>query len=59
MISGITAGSTTTVNVSFDVSSGTASAGYRTETAQLFFNWGVTAAFQNSQAALAERLLFA
>ena len=38
MISGITAGSTTTVNVSFDVSGGTAASGYRTETAQLFLN---------------------
>lgn len=38
MISGITAGSITTVNVSFDVSSGTAASGYRTETAQLFLN---------------------
>lgn len=38
MISGIAAGSTTTVNTSFDVSSGTAASGYRTETAQLFLN---------------------
>lgn len=38
MISGITAGSTTTVNVSFDVNSGTAASGFRTETAQLFLN---------------------
>jgi hypothetical protein len=38
MISGIAAGSTTTVNVSFDVNSGTAASGYRTETAQLFLN---------------------
>jgi len=38
MISGITAGSATAVNVSFDVSSGTAASGFRTETAQLFLN---------------------
>lgn len=38
MISGIVAGSTTTVNVSFDVNSGTAASGFRTETAQLFLN---------------------
>ena len=38
MISGITAGSTTTVTTSFDVSSGTGSSGYRTETAELFLN---------------------
>jgi hypothetical protein len=39
MISGITAGSVTTVNVSFDVSGGgTGDAGFRSETAQLFLN---------------------
>ena len=38
MISGIPAGSTQTVNVSFDVSGGTAASGYRTETAQLYLN---------------------
>lgn len=38
MISGIPAGSTQTVNVSFDVTGGTAASGYRTETAQLYLN---------------------
>lgn len=38
MITGIPAGVTATVNVSFDVSGGTAASGYRTETAQLFLN---------------------
>ena len=38
MVTGIPAGVTATVNVSFDVSGGTAASGYRTETAQLFLN---------------------
>jgi hypothetical protein len=38
MIVGIVAGSVQTVDVSFDVLSGNAFAGYRTETAQLFLN---------------------